>query len=449
MARHHVIPDKVENKHAIIRELILKGLEETSSTGYKGRSLVFTNSRRRAQELASYLRGSGIRATHYHAGLTYYERKKVETRFEKQQLDAIVTTAALGAGVDFPVSQVILERPSMGAKWLTVAEFHQMYGRAGRYGFHDKGSVYLVVTPGAKLYSSMDRSEEVVAFDLLIKEVEPIDIDIDYYKELEQVLSGISTLRPINVGLLKDYYNSLLFNTQQLQGILTSLKNLKLVVLNNSKIQLTSLGKAIAESFLDPIIGNQVAKRLLKEDVESIAIDLAPFKAIHLSPRAHAELEQMLKYRLPSRFLSDGVLEGITHGGNIAGNISKSLTQRMKRWQSEFLNCQCRENPYCDHPLQKVTKVMMNLRREGLGPVEMNYELIKRFDLSAFPGDIFSWLEEFVHAIETIQRIATALKLKEQIDDIKRLKEEIVQLGVYKRTVKKKVSNHSKSKKKR
>ncbi len=446
LERHLVITEKEENKPAIISEIIRKGLEETSSTGYKGRSLIFTNSRRRAQELASHFRSYGLRVTHYHAGLTYYERKKVETMFEKQQLDAIVTTAALGAGVDFPVSQVILERPSMGAKWLTVAEFHQMYGRAGRYGYHDIGRVYLVVTPGAKLYSAMDRSEEVVAFDLLVKEIEPIDIDIDFYKELEQVLAGIATLRPVTFGLIGEYYRTLLFNTNQLNGIVSSLENLKLIVNSKPQIKLTSLGKAIAESFLDPKLGNQVAKRLLKEDVQLIAIDLAPFTAIHLSPRAQAELEQALKYRLPSRFLSDGVLEGITQGANLGGTFSKSLTQRMKKWQSEFLDCQCRENPYCDHPLQKITKVMIDLRKEGLGPVEINYELIKRYDLSAFPGDIFSWLEEFVHAIETISRIAKALNLNDKMQEIADLKEGIVQLGVYKKPIKKRKSTPIKKK---
>lgn len=448
LERHLVIVEKEEQKPRIISEIIQNGLNETSSTGYKGRSLIFTNSRRRAQELASHFRSDGLRVTYYHAGLTYFERKKIEIMFEKQQLDAIVTTAALGAGVDFPVSQVILERPSMGAKWLSVAEFHQMYGRAGRYGYHDLGRVYLVVTPGAKLYAAMDRSEEVVAFDLLVKDVEPIDIPIEYYKELEQVLAGVAALRPIRRQTLSKYYQQLLFNTNQLQGILKTLTNLHLVIESKSQIKLTALGKAIAESFLDPKVGNLVAKRLLKEDVLSITIDLAPFSSIHLSPKAQAELEQALKFRIPSRFLSDTVLEGITQGSSLGGSFSKSTTQRMKKWHSEFLDCQCKENPYCDHPLQKITRKMVDLRVEGLGPIEINYELIKRYDLSAFPGDIFSWLEEFVHALETIERIAKALNLEQKIEEVRSLRNDIVQLGVYKKAIKKRKHTQKKSRKK-
>ncbi len=437
LERHLVFAEKEDEKPKIISELIKEGLQEISSTGFVGRSLVFTNSRRRAQELSSFFRGEGIRSTYYHAGLTYYERKKIEQLFDQQKVDVIVTTAALGAGVDFPVSQVILEKPSMGAKWLTVAEFHQMYGRAGRYGYHDKGKVFLVVTPGAKLYAAMDRSEETVAFDLLIRDVEPVDVEIDYDREMEQVLAGISSLRPIGFHQLKKYYHSLLYNTKQLNNMLLSLNNYGMAIKNNQRIQLTHLGKSIAESFLDPKVGYSVAKRLLHDEVLDIVVDLAPFKALHLSPKAHAEMEQGLKFKIPSRFLSDPVLEGITQGTNFSKSISKPLTQRMKTWHSEFLDCTCKENPYCRHPLQKITRLMIALRQDGLGPVEINYELMKQYELMAFPGDIFSWLEELVHAIETTIRISKAMKLAKKEEDAKALLESIAQTHIYQQRIKK------------
>ncbi len=434
LERHIILTEKEEEKPRVIAEIVQNGLNEKSSTGYIGRSLVFTNSRRRAQELSSYLKSSGIRASYYHAGLTYYERKKVETMFDKGQIDAIVTTAALGAGVDFPVSQVVLEKPSMGSKWLTVAEFHQMYGRAGRFGYHDLGKVFLVVTPGAKLYAAMEKSEDIVAFDLLVKDVEPIDVDIDYYKEMEQVLAGISSLRPVSFNALSEYYNILLYNTKQLDNHLKGLQNLGMIVQRNEQIKLSKLGKAVSESFLDPKLGNEIAVKLLREEPIDIAIDLAPFKAIHLSSKAHAELEQALKMRLPSRLLSDTILEALTQGTGFEQKLSKSLISKIQHWNRLFFDCGCREVPYCQHPTKKVTKLLLELRFEGLGPVQINYELLKRHDLSAFPGDIFSWLEEFVHAVETMSRISIALKRDNIKDKISKLREDIVQLDLYKKS---------------
>ena len=48
---------------------------------------------------------------------------------------AVVTTAALGAGVDFPASQVIFDALAMGRDWLSVQEFNQMAGPGRAAGF--------------------------------------------------------------------------------------------------------------------------------------------------------------------------------------------------------------------------------------------------------------------------------------------------------------------------
>ncbi|ESS09760.1 MAG: hypothetical protein A07HN63_00567 [uncultured archaeon A07HN63] len=43
--------------------------------------------------------------------------------FLDQDLAAVVTTAALAAGVDFPASQVLFDSLAMGIEWLSVQEF--------------------------------------------------------------------------------------------------------------------------------------------------------------------------------------------------------------------------------------------------------------------------------------------------------------------------------------
>lgn len=103
----------------------------------------------------------------YHAGLTQSERRLVEEKFEKGQLRAVVTTAALAAGVDFPASQVIFDSLAMGIEWLTVQEFQQMSGRAGRPDFHDLGKVVLLAEPGASYIRGSRLTEEEVAMGLL------------------------------------------------------------------------------------------------------------------------------------------------------------------------------------------------------------------------------------------------------------------------------------------
>ncbi|MDY7081502.1 MAG: helicase-related protein, partial [Halobacteria archaeon] len=116
-------------KPDIVDRLVKREFNRKSSKGYRGQTIVFTNSRRRCHELAGRIETS---AAAYHAGLSHDERKGIERSFENGDIAAVVTTAALGAGVDFPASQVIFERMAMGIEWLSVQEFEQMLGRAGR-----------------------------------------------------------------------------------------------------------------------------------------------------------------------------------------------------------------------------------------------------------------------------------------------------------------------------
>ena len=185
--RHLTFADETE-KSDIVERLVKREYNQKSSKGYRGQTIVFTNSRRRCHELAGALPSAAA----YHAGLSGGERKSVERAFGDQEVAAVVTTAALGAGVDFPASQVIFERLAMGIEWLTVGEFEQMLGRAGRPDYHDRGVVYVLAEPDAVYHNSMERTEDEVALDLLKGETE--DVVVDYTQEAghEQALANVA-----------------------------------------------------------------------------------------------------------------------------------------------------------------------------------------------------------------------------------------------------------------
>ena len=174
-------PD-VENK------LVTREFDRTSSQGYRGQTIVFTNSRRRCHEISRRLEYS---SAPYHAGLDYGRRKTVERKFAEQDLAAVVTTAALAAGVDFPASQVIFDSLAMGIEWLSVQEFEQMLGRAGRPDYHDRGKVWLLVEPEGVYHGSMERTEDEVGFSLLKGEMEPVT---SRYPEAQQVAETLANV---------------------------------------------------------------------------------------------------------------------------------------------------------------------------------------------------------------------------------------------------------------
>ena len=185
--RHVTFADGRE-KPDIINKLVRREFDSKSSKGYRGQTIVFTNSRRRCHQIARKLEYD---AAPYHAGLDYGQRKRVERQFGDQDLAAVVTTAALAAGVDFPASQVLFDSLAMGIEWLSVQEFEQMLGRAGRPDYHDKGTVYLLVEPDCTYHNSMEMTEDEVAFTLLKGDMEDVIARYDGTAAAEETLANV------------------------------------------------------------------------------------------------------------------------------------------------------------------------------------------------------------------------------------------------------------------
>ena len=247
LERHIVFARGDVQRRILMRKLVQREFYSTSSKGFKGQTLIFTNSRRKTHKIANFLSGKGINASAYHAGLSYFKKERIEKDFSKGKIAAVVTTAALAAGMDFPASQVIFESLLMGNKWITPNEFSQMLGRAGRPTYHDRGVIYLIPEIGSEFDGE---SEEAVALDLLESDVE--DIFVDYTEEgsLEQILADISSKSLRKVKDVDEFYQ----NIPVPMDIMTALDELEdkdaINIHADDTIDTTRFGRAVAMSFL-------------------------------------------------------------------------------------------------------------------------------------------------------------------------------------------------------
>lgn len=132
---------RADEKPALLRETV----GETVRSG--GRSLVFVQSRRRAEELAAELRTEGVRALHHHGALGREVRAEVEAGVRDGEADVVVATSTLEVGLNLPVRQVVLYDVQRfdGSRFapLDVSAVWQRAGRAGRPGFDREGEVVL------------------------------------------------------------------------------------------------------------------------------------------------------------------------------------------------------------------------------------------------------------------------------------------------------------------
>lgn len=139
---HRVTFKKADQK----LEALLNFLNETGEA--LGQALVFVHSRRRAQQVAEALTGSGYSAAHHHAGLTQETRRRVEQQFRLGDTRILVCTPTLEMGVNLPARYVFLYDLQRfdGDRFvpLTVNQAWQRGGRAGRPGLDDEGHVVLL-----------------------------------------------------------------------------------------------------------------------------------------------------------------------------------------------------------------------------------------------------------------------------------------------------------------
>ena len=99
-------------------------------TATSGCSIVYVRSRKRTVELAGMLRGAGISAEAYHAGLTPEDKEERQDRWKNDRVRVMVATNAFGMGIDKPDVRLVVhfDLPS------SLEEYYQEAGRGGRDG---------------------------------------------------------------------------------------------------------------------------------------------------------------------------------------------------------------------------------------------------------------------------------------------------------------------------
>jgi len=407
LERHVIMATNQDEKEIYLRDLVREEYNRKSSYGYFGQSIVFTNSRRHCYELAMKLNRSGLKSIVYHSGLTYKERKRAEDGFARGIYAAIVTTAALGAGVDFPASQVIFESLAMGIFWITVAEFHQMIGRAGRLGYHDKGKVAMIVEPNRKYHSAMESTEDSIAFELLTEPIENVDPLMEGENQLSQVLAGIVSLREATLKQIIAYYDSLLGPSETLKESLQMLKELDMINIFEEGPRATQLGIATSRTFLPPSEASEIKKQLQRLSPLEIAIAFEPFTSIFLNAKMQAEIEKTLKSGyIGSNLFSGSLLEYMESALDKRANLPRLIINTFAKWHMDIFDCKCENAPWCGCGEKAISRIIVEYRLKNKNLRKIAGELSTKYNLYAYPGDIYRWFDTLIHHLRAVAKLA-------------------------------------------
>ena len=421
LERHLVYMRSESSKRHLMAKLARKEFNTKSKKGYRGQTIIFTNSRRKTHKIANFLQEKHINAAAYHAGLSYYKKEKIEKDFDRARLSVVVTTAALAAGVDFPASQVIFDSLVMGNKWINPNEFSQMLGRAGRPSYHDRGIVYLLPELGNDFAGE---SEEAKALDLLESNSEEVFIEYDEESSYEQILADISSTSIKNMDELNKFYK----NIDVPISLDIAVREMRDLGLISDDFKITKYGRATSVSFLSiddaefiknalddwdylinyvklsPMYKNKQEFDKLMVKIIVMALDLVLFENAYLSSVIHNQIANALKIKFSTRLFAESTLD-IISSGEALDKLDSKFQDALIHLQSDFLKCNCQDRPFCRCMQLGISEVIIYERLKGKDPVDISNKLFRKYQIQVYPGDIFSWLDNFVKNLDAIKRI--------------------------------------------
>ena len=118
----------------------------------------------------------------------------------------------------------------------------------------------------------------------------------------------------------------------------------------------------------------------------------------------HRQLASQLEVSFPKSAFSGATLDILFQGD--LEKLDDASRERVLDFNEDFLDCTCDSNPYCGHPERKFIAYLLDLRAQGLDPESMVDVMSDEYMLYAYPGDLYSFLDDAVRTLEAVEELA-------------------------------------------
>lgn len=216
----------------------------------------------------------------HHAGLVYKQRELIENNFKKGNIKIIFATPTLAAGINLPAYRVVITSvyrySENKMKLISVNEFQQMAGRAGRPKYDKNGEAICVVSKDAdiqKIYHNYVKADSENVESQLLK----LNILRTHFLSIV-LLNNITNFEQLENYFKKTFY----YKTQQENSeVKNNIQEIAYEFLKNgflekekNEFKITELGKKVCYLYIDPLSADNILKDIkLKIEKESTQDD--------------------------------------------------------------------------------------------------------------------------------------------------------------------------------
>ena len=146
-----------------------------------------------------------------------------------------------------------------------------------------------------------------------------------------------------------------------------------------------------------------------------------------ISVKHHRQLGDQLETRLPRRAFAGATLDLLFTGA--IDKLDDASRDRVLAFAEDFLDCDCDSNPYCGHPEEKFIRYLLALRADGLSPEAIVDAMGHDYGLGAYPGDVLSFLDDAVRALEAARSLAEVEGYAEAAAELEAARDALVGSG--------------------
>ncbi|MBU1086592.1 MAG: DEAD/DEAH box helicase [Candidatus Omnitrophica bacterium] len=219
----------------------------------------------------------------HHAGLNPEHRRLVEDNFKNNTIKVICATPTLAVGVNLPSRRVIIRGlyryvSGAGMKPVSVMEYKQMSGRAGRPQYDTYGE--------AIIFAKSKKEQGDMFSNFIFADAEPIQSYLGNESSLRvHLLASIATGFITSTESAFEFVNKTFFSHQNklydlsemIIEIISFLEAEQMVTVENHQITATNFGQRISRLYIDPI-----SAVLIRDCLKNMASPINPLSALYL-----------------------------------------------------------------------------------------------------------------------------------------------------------------------